>query len=254
MFWCRVPAQPAEIRALVLIFAPSHAKPNMTTGTTRQRVYRLQTLLAELKRRSVFKVATVYAVTAWGASLGAAEMMPAFGAPDWAVRVFVICAILGLPIAIVLAWAFEVTPEGIVRDDSDQPAGGEEHRGVSAQTTALFGSQGTVRVSWRDGSGTHEKVFHQAFRIGRDAACELHLDDPLISRRHAEVLHNEGLWWITDLDSRNGTLLNDRSVKKAPLPPQSEVKLYEAGPILHLEVKAPSTAPTVSRSQFKIPG
>lgn len=223
----------------------------MTPTTTQRRVYRLQTLLAELKRRSVFKVATVYAITAWGASLGAAELMPAFGAPDWAVRMFVICAILGLPIAIVLAWAFEITPAGIVRDELDEAAG-SEHGGAMSQTTALFGTQGTVRVSWRDGAGVHEKVFHQAFRIGRDAACELHLDDPLISRHHAEVLHNEGLWWITDLDSRNGTLLNDRSVKKAPLPPQCEVKLYEAGPILHLEVKAPSSAPTVSRSQFNI--
>jgi hypothetical protein len=218
--------------------------------TTRQRVYRLQTLLAELKRRSVFKVATVYAVTAWGASMGAAELMPAFGAPDWSVRIFVLCAILGMPIAVALAWAFEITPAGIVRDEANDPA--DTSAGVIGQDTVLCGSQGTVRVSWRDGSGLHEKVFHEDFRIGRDAACELHLDDPLISRRHAEVVHSEGLWWITDLGSRNGTLLNEHLVKRAPLPPQSAVKLYDTGPVLQLEVRAPSTAPTVSRSQFNV--
>jgi hypothetical protein len=226
----------------------------MKAKSPRQRVYRLQSLVAELKRRSVFKVATVYAVTAWGACLGAAEMLPAFDAPAWAVRVFVMCAVLGLPIAVALAWAFEITPAGIVRDEADDAAIGDSvDRGATAQTTVLFGSQGTVRVSWRDSSGSHEKVFHQAFRIGRDVACELHLDDPLISRRHAEVLPNEGLWWINDLESRNGTLLNDRSVKRAPLPPHSEVKLYDTGPVLQLEVRAPSTAPTVGRSQLKIP-
>jgi pSer/pThr/pTyr-binding forkhead associated (FHA) protein len=218
--------------------------------TTRQRVYRLQTLLAELKRRSVFKVATVYAVTAWGASMGAAELMPAFGAPDWSVRIFVLCAILGMPVAVALAWAFEITPAGIVRDEANDTT--EAPPGVIGQTTILSGSQGSIRVSWRDGSGSHEKIFHRDFRIGRDAACELHLDDPLISRRHAEVLHSEGLWWITDLGSRNGTLLNEHPVKRAPLPPQSEVKLYDTGPVLQLEVRAPSTAPTVSRSQFNV--
>jgi hypothetical protein len=79
-------------------------------------VSRFQALLAELKRRNVFKVASVYAVTAWAASMGAAELLPAFGAPDWSVRIFVLFALLGLPIAVVLAWAYEITPQGVVRD------------------------------------------------------------------------------------------------------------------------------------------
>jgi hypothetical protein len=218
----------------------------MSRITTRQRVYRLQNLLGELKRRSVFKVATVYAVTAWGAAIGAAELMPAFGAPDWSVRVFVLCAILGLPIAVALAWAFEITPAGVVRDQASDTAG------LTGEATELYGAQGTVHVAWQDGSGRHEKTFRRGFRIGRDAACELHLDDPLISRRHAEVLYSEGLWWVADLNSRNGTLLNDHQVKRAPLPPQSELKLYEAGPVLQIDIRAPSTAPTISRSQFNL--
>lgn len=213
-----------------------------------------QNLLEELKRRSVFKVATVYSVTAWGASLGAAELLPAFGAPDWAVRVFVLTAVLGLPIAIVLAWAYEITPQGIVRDDAPDDLSVSQARSVGArQTTMIYASQGAVRVAWMDGTGTHERVFATTFRIGRDDSCELHLDDPLISRQHAEVSHSEGLWWIRDLGSRNGTLLDDRRVTRVPLPPRCTVKLYETGPELRLEVKAAASAPTVAAAQLRFP-
>ncbi len=225
-----------------------------TTSQSKRRVYRFRTLLAELKRRSVFKVATVYAVTAWGASMGAAQLLPAFDAPVWSVRLFVLFAILGLPIAIALAWAFEFTAEGIVRDEAGDGEGSAALLTAAVgNTTMLFGAQGTVRVTWQDGTGVHEKVFHQGFRIGRDEACELHLDDPMISRRHAEVYHSEGLWWITDLGSRNGTLLDQCPVTRSPLPTQCEVKLYEASPVLRVEVRAASTAPTITPSQLRFP-
>ena len=208
-------------------------------------VSRFQVLLAELKRRNVFKVASVYAVTAWGASLGAAELLPAFGAPDWSVRMFVIAAILGLPVAIVLAWAYEITPLGVVRDevpDAGSRIGGPAPRA----TTVLFGNRGAVHVTWTDAHGVHERVFHSDFRIGREDSCELHLDDPMISRRHAAVTFAEGRWWIEDLGSRNGTLVNQQRVRRVPLPPSCEIKLYEAAPVLRLDVHAPSNAQTIS--------
>jgi len=236
----------------VLGFASQARTRSATQVTMARRPSRIQTLLAELKRRSVFKVATVYAVTAWGASLGAAELLPAFGAPDWAVRVFVLTAVLGLPIAIVLAWAYEITPQGIVRDEVQDDRPVLEHGSIgSRQTTMIYGSQGTVRVAWLDGAGGHERVFATTFRIGRDESCELQLDDPLISRQHAEVSHSEGLWWIKDLDSRNGTLLDDRRVTRVPLPTQCTVKLYETGPLLRLTVKAAATAPTVTAALLR---
>jgi len=212
-------------------------------------VSRLQSLLAELKRRNVFKVVSVYAVTAWVASMGAAELLPAFGAPDWSVRVFVIFALLGLPIAVVLAWAYEITPQGIQRDTTICAGPDPALPGVAKQhTTVLFGSSGSVRVTWSDASGVHERSFHTDFRIGRDDTCELHLDDPMISRRHAEISFAEGLWWIRDLGSRNGTMLDGRSISRVPLPGRCEVKLYEAGAPLRLEVKAPAHAQTVAAS------
>lgn len=219
-----------------------------------RRPPRILFLLSELKRRSVFKVASVYAVTAWGASMGAAQMLPAFGAPAWSVRLFVLIAVLGLPIAIVLAWAYEITPQGVVRDDSkDDGAAPALPAGGSGRTTVMHGSQGTVRIGWQDAAGTHEKVFNRKFVIGRDDSCELHLDDPLISRRHAEVSYSEDRWWITDLGSRNGTLLDQQRVTRSPLPAACGVKLYETGPVLRIEVNTPSTAAMITNVQARDP-
>ena len=209
---------------------------------------RIRGLVWETRRRSVFKVATVYAVTAWGASIGAAELLPAFGAPDWATRMFIVCAWLGLPIAIVLAWAYEITPGGIVRDHEGPEAPPASNRTDS--TTVLSGSQGSVRVAWHDGLRSHEKTLQRSFRIGRDAACEIHLDDPMISRQHAEVSHVDGLWWIRDLGSRNGTLVDGQRVTRVPLPPHCEVRLHDTAPVLRLDVRAGPKAATVTSSRI----
>jgi FHA domain len=209
--------------------------------------------LAELKRRSVFKVAAVYAATAWGASMGAAELLPAFGAPDWSVRAFVLLAVLGLPIAIVIAWAYEITPHGIVRDGMDEPETTAPKPPVASRTTMLLGPAGSVHVSWQDAAGVHERSFTRDFRIGRDEGCELHLDDPLISRRHVEISHNDTSWWITDLGSSNGTLLDQRRISRARLPPVCVVKLYDTGPPLRVEVRTVAHARTITAPRVTSP-
>lgn len=70
-------------------------------------------LFDELKRRQVAKVGAAYAVVAWLAVQGASIALPAFDAPAWAMRVFILVALLGLPVALVLAWVLETTPEGV---------------------------------------------------------------------------------------------------------------------------------------------
>ena len=68
---------------------------------------------AELKRRNVYRVAVAYAVVAWLLIQIATQLFPFFEIPNWAVRLVVLLLALGFPIALILAWAFELTPEGI---------------------------------------------------------------------------------------------------------------------------------------------
>jgi len=71
----------------------------------------------ELKRRNVYKVAIAYAVVAWLLMQIASQIFPFFEIPNWAVRLVVLLLIIGFPVALILAWAFELTPEGIKRTE-----------------------------------------------------------------------------------------------------------------------------------------
>src|SRR5207253_7833156 len=73
---------------------------------------------AELKRRNVYKVAVAYVVAAWALAQGIAQVFPVFDIPNWTIRLIVLLIIIGLPIALVLAWMFEITPEGIKRTEA----------------------------------------------------------------------------------------------------------------------------------------
>jgi hypothetical protein len=77
----------------------------------------------ELKRRNVYKVAIAYAVIAWLLTQIASQIFPFFEIPNWAVRLVVLLLILGFPIALVIAWAFELTPEGLKRTESADSEG-----------------------------------------------------------------------------------------------------------------------------------
>ena len=72
----------------------------------------------ELKRRNVFKVGAAYVVTAWVLLQVASILLPTFYAPDWVMQAFTILLFLGFPVALLLAWAFELTPAGIRREQA----------------------------------------------------------------------------------------------------------------------------------------
>jgi serine/threonine-protein kinase len=72
----------------------------------------------ELKRRNVYKVAVAYIVGGWALSQGIAQVFPVFDVPNGAIRLVVLLIIIGLPVALVLAWAFEITPQGIKRTET----------------------------------------------------------------------------------------------------------------------------------------
>jgi TolB-like protein/tetratricopeptide (TPR) repeat protein len=78
----------------------------------------LKNFFAELKRRNVYKVAVAYAVVAWLLIQAGSILFPTFEAPAWIMKVFVAVLLCGFPVALILAWAFELTPQGIKRDEA----------------------------------------------------------------------------------------------------------------------------------------
>jgi TolB-like protein len=76
-----------------------------------------QKFFSELRRRNVYKVAIAYAVVAWLLIQVATQVFPFFEVPNWTVRLVVLLMAIGFPIALIIAWAFELTPEGIKRTE-----------------------------------------------------------------------------------------------------------------------------------------
>src|SRR5881394_2453654 len=86
---------------------------------------RIDTFFTELKRRNVYKVAVAYAIVGWLLVQVATQVFPFFEIPNWAVRLVVLAIVIGFPIALIVAWAFELTPEGLKRtEDIDLTAQG----------------------------------------------------------------------------------------------------------------------------------
>lgn len=99
--------------------------PRMKESPPRYRVF-----LAELKRRGVFKVAALYGAVAFGVLQGADIIFPSLGLPDQALTIVVVLALLGFPVAVALAWIYELTAQGVKRDE---PAEVEELEEIARQ-------------------------------------------------------------------------------------------------------------------------
>ena len=91
----------------------------------------------ELKRRSVYRVAFAYAVVGWLLIQVATQVFPFFEIPNWAVRLVVLLLVIGFPVALILAWAFELTPEGIKRAE-DVPSEKSTVRKTGRKLDALM--------------------------------------------------------------------------------------------------------------------
>jgi len=86
----------------------------------------LENFFAELKRRNVYKVAIAYGVVAWLLIKSRRRFSPFFEIPNWVVRLVVLVIIIGFPVALIIAWAFELTPGGLKRTeiaDAEFPLG-----------------------------------------------------------------------------------------------------------------------------------
>jgi serine/threonine-protein kinase len=92
----------------------------------------MSSFFAELKRRNVYKVGAMYAVAGWLLAQVVTQILPVFGVSMFGQRLLVLILIAGFPVALVLAWLFDLTPQGIVRTGA-LPAGGESAATVSGR-------------------------------------------------------------------------------------------------------------------------
>ena len=78
--------------------------------------------VSELRWRNVYKVAVAYVVVSWLLIQAASILLPAFDAPPWVMKIFIIVIIFGFPVALIFSWAFEITPEGIKLESEIEPS------------------------------------------------------------------------------------------------------------------------------------
>ena len=82
----------------------------------------MRSFFSELKRRNVLRAAALYVGAAWALAQGLAQLFPAFGVSDWAVRWIVVAAAIGFPFVLIFAWFYEFTPEGLKRESEIDPS------------------------------------------------------------------------------------------------------------------------------------
>ena len=113
-------------------------------------------LLAELKRRNVFRMAGLYLVVAWLIVQVTETVLPVFDVPNWVLRVIIILLAVGFVPALVVSWIFELTPEGLQRDE-DVHTGDPGYTGVERRlrhgAVQRLQSGIAFRHSWRSRSG-----------------------------------------------------------------------------------------------------
>jgi serine/threonine-protein kinase len=108
---------------------------------------KIDNFFAELKRRNVYKVAVAYAIVGWLLVQIATQVFPFLDIPSWVVRVVIVLVPIGFPIALVIAWAFELTPEGIKRTEiADATQVRANDRLSQSRPTAQAHSSGAIAV------------------------------------------------------------------------------------------------------------
>jgi len=204
------------------------------------RVARLREILRELLRRRVVRTTGAYLVAIWALTQGVTDLFPAVGLPDWSVRVFVLAGLLATPLVAVLAWRYDITLRGIVKEAWGLPGSPEADRvpnDVTQWALAQHDLAGTgcLSVSWccRGGEAQSRRFFDPVI-VGRDVHNDVYLPDPHVSRRHVVLWAEKGTWWARDLESSNGTYVDGNRVTTSPLPPHCQMQFGRDGPVLEL--------------------
>ena len=200
-------------------------------------------LVEELNRRGVIRAVLAYALLIWLAATGLVDLFPAVGFPDWSIRAFLAAAVVATPLVAFLAWRYNLTIKGVLRDPADVAvapadtvarANSPTRKSTQQQNTAV----GVVLATWRTTEGELcEQEFKSAFVIGRDFQADVRMNDDRVSRRHLRVFPVDDEWHVKDLDSLNGSYVNGKSIDELKVDPELDVSLDKNGPKVHLTVR-----------------
>lgn len=122
----------------------------------------MRRFLAELRQRSVFKVALVYLVSAWVLMQVADVMFPALRLPEWAISLVAALLVMGFPLALILAWAFELTPDGIRREQPIDDGSSQLSQGKSKSLTGVSDPERSKSIAvlpFADLSANHDNEY-----------------------------------------------------------------------------------------------
>jgi TolB-like protein/Tfp pilus assembly protein PilF len=187
-----------------------------------------RTFLGELQRRNVYRVAVTYAVVSWVLIQIATQVFPFFEIPNWAVRVVVLLLLLGFPVALILAWAFELTPEGIKRtedvpvDESIRSHTGRKLLAVAAVAAALAAGLFLVQVArrpWKESDQDQARAAATAQPIPEKSIAVLPFSN--LSAEQENVFFTDGI--------QDEILTNLAKVADLKVISRSSVTVYTAG-------------------------
>jgi hypothetical protein len=179
-------------------------------------------LFRELKRRRVAKTSLFYVVLCWGALEVGDILIPTLNMDEeLASQIVLYVAIAGFPVVLALAWFFQITPQGIVRTipfvdrrvlNNIPPINDRRHEGM---TTYFRDEEDSLGDHWfiTAESGTLTGLSYaisQPLILGRTPDCDITMPGSRISRHHARLYVDGDLLMIEDLDSTNGSLVNDK--------------------------------------------
>jgi hypothetical protein len=204
------------------------------------RMRRLRQFASELFRRKVVRLVGAYIAVFWLLAQGYASLYPAFGAPDWTLRAFIVAGIAAIPVLAFFSWKYDIVPPQIIKDPKD----------IEADNPALSWAMirhdnfeaGYVLVKWQDNDGAvKERRFFKPVSIGRQPNNDIELPDQRVSRHHAVLWAEQGTWRVRDLESANGTFIGHARVAgTAPLPQSCELRFHPNGPTVSIHIDTPA--------------
>jgi hypothetical protein len=203
----------------------------------------LSKVFSELTRRKVVRVVGIYLAVYVGFIATALTILPVvFDIPPQSFRWPIIIGAALIPVVAVLSWRYDIVPPQLVRDPQDVALSNPALGWAAARHEAK--DAGYVLLTWIDDeSRTTERRFFQPVSVGREASNDIELNDARVSRFHAVLWAQDGSWHIRDLDSANGTFIeNSRVSGTSPLPSTCELRFHPNGPAVYVAItKSPET-------------